>query len=116
MNYRITHRTLYDYTAPVTVSHHVARLEPRGTPMQTRREYALEIEPAPLLRKARTDYFGNELCFFSIQEIHRRLKIVTSSLVSVNAAPTAGPGKFAGVGGGRAAVPRSGLAGGRPTV
>ena len=27
MNYRIVHRTLYEYAAPVTVSHHVARLE-----------------------------------------------------------------------------------------
>ena len=31
MSYQITHRTLYEYTAPVTVSHHVARLEPRDT-------------------------------------------------------------------------------------
>jgi len=86
MNYRITHRTLYDYAAPVTVSHHVARLEPRRTTTQMREEYALEIFPAPALRKARRDYFGNELCFFSIQEVHERLEIVTTSQVSVNAA------------------------------
>jgi transglutaminase-like putative cysteine protease len=91
MNYRITHRTLYDYAAPVTVSHHVARLEPRGTNTQTRQEYALEIIPVPALRKARRDYFGNELCFFSIQEVHQRLEMVTTSRVSVNAAPAAAP-------------------------
>ncbi|MDD5140753.1 MAG: transglutaminase family protein [Verrucomicrobiales bacterium] len=85
MNYQITHRTLYDYAAPVTVSHHVARLEPRGTGTQVRQDYALEIFPMPALRKARTDYFGNELCFFSIQEVHRRLEITTTSRVSVSA-------------------------------
>jgi len=94
MNYRITHRTLYDYAAPVTVSHHVARLEPRDTATQTRQEYALEIFPAPTLRKARRDYFGNEVCFFSIQEVHKRLEIVTTSRVSVNAiAPVIAPEK-----------------------
>ena len=85
MNYRIMHRTLYDYAAPVTVSHHVARLEPRSTLAQTRQEYGLEIFPAPALRKARRDYFGNELCFFSIQEVHQRLEIVSTSRVTVNA-------------------------------
>ena len=30
MTYQILHRTLYEYAAPVTVSHHVARLEAAG--------------------------------------------------------------------------------------
>ena len=75
MNYRVVHRTLYEYAAPVSVSHHVARLEPRATAAQERREFAMEISPAPALRKERTDYFGNQLCFFSIQEAHERLEI-----------------------------------------
>ncbi len=91
MNYRITHRTLYDYAAPVTVSHHVARLEPLGTATQVRNEYALEILPVPALRKARRDYFGNKLCFFSIQEVHQRLEIVTTSRVTVNPGPALAP-------------------------
>ena len=69
MNYRITHRTLYEYAAPVSVSHHVARLEPRATATQARDSFSLEIFPEPALRKARADYFGNQLCFFAIQEI-----------------------------------------------
>jgi transglutaminase-like putative cysteine protease len=83
MNYNITHRTIYDYAAPVTVSHHVARLEPRATTAQTLENYLLKISPQPALRKARMDYFGNRLCFFSIQEVHERLEIVTTSHVSV---------------------------------
>src|SRR5271169_3706145 len=41
VNYRIIHRTLYDYTAPVTVSHHVARLEPRVTAVQERLSFEM---------------------------------------------------------------------------
>ena len=43
----------------------------------------MRITPAPALRKTRTDYFGNRVCFFSIQEIHQRLEIVAESLVRV---------------------------------
>lgn len=83
MNYHITHRTLYEYAAPVSVSHHVARLEPRTSATQTCENFSLKIFPEPSLRKARMDYFGNQLCFFAIQEIHSRLQIVTSSRVTV---------------------------------
>ena len=84
MTYNILHRTLYEYAAPVTVSHHVARLEPRGTSAQTQESFSLKIFPEPSLRKARPDYFGNHLCFFSIQEVHSKLEIVTNSRVTVN--------------------------------
>ena len=85
MTYNIVHRTLYEYTAPVSVSHHVARLEPRATATQTCGEFVLEILPQPTLRQTRVDYFNNQLCFFSIQEVHQRLEIVTNSRVSVSA-------------------------------
>jgi transglutaminase-like putative cysteine protease len=85
MTYNILHRTIYEYAAPVTVSHHVARLEPRATATQERESFSLKIFPEPNLRKARRDYFGNQLCFFSIQEIHGKLEIITNSRVSVHA-------------------------------
>ncbi len=83
MNYHITHCTLYDYAAPVSVSHHVARLEPLVTATQSREKFSLQIFPEPTLRKERTDYFGNRLCFFAIQEIHTKLEIITHSRVTV---------------------------------
>ena len=90
MTYQILHRTLYEYAAPVTVSHHVARLEPRGTPVQDREQFTLKIFPEPTLRKSRPDYFDNRLCFFSIQEVHSRLEIIAHSRVFVSApAPVA---------------------------
>jgi transglutaminase-like putative cysteine protease len=85
MTYQILHRTLYEYAAPVTVSHHVARLEPRDTAAQEREQFTLKIFPEPTLRKSRPDYFDNRLCFFSIQELHSRLEIIAHSRVSVGA-------------------------------
>jgi transglutaminase-like putative cysteine protease len=63
----------------------VARLEPLATATQDRQEFDLRIVPKPALRKVRTDYFGNHLCFFSIQEVHDQLEIVTTSRVAVQA-------------------------------
>jgi transglutaminase-like putative cysteine protease len=83
--YNIFHRTIYEYAAPVTVSYHVARLELRATAAQNRESSVLEILPEPTVRRERTDYFGNQLCFFSIQEVHDRLEISARSRVSVRA-------------------------------
>jgi transglutaminase-like putative cysteine protease len=91
MTYNITHRTIYDYTAPVSVSHHVARLEPRATSSQVRESFGLKISPHPALRKTREDYFGNRLCFFSIQEVHNRLEVSTTSRVTVQAPKVSAP-------------------------
>lgn len=84
MIYHIIHRTIYEYAAPVAVSHHVARLEPLATAAQTPENFSLKIFPQPVLRKERTDYFGNHLCFFSVQDNHQRLEISATSRVSVH--------------------------------
>ena len=81
MKYRVLHRTVYEYTEPVTVSHHAARLKPRITPGQHRDHWSLVIVPEPAVRKMRTDYFGNRVCFFSVQELHTRLEIEAVSEV-----------------------------------
>ncbi len=95
MTYHITHRTLYEYAAPVTTSQHVARLEPLVTSVQSRESFSLKIFPEPTLRKERRDYFGNQLCLFSIQQVHKKLEIITHSRVNVRArtplAPEASP-------------------------
>ena len=87
MTYHITHCTRYEYAAPVSVSQHVARLEPRATATQTCGSFTLEILPEPTLRRTRPDYFGNQLCLFSIQEAHARLEIETHSRVAMHASP-----------------------------
>ena len=92
MTYTVTHRTSYEYTAPVAVSYHVARLNPRETSVQACENSSLEISPGPAVRGVRSDYFGNQLCFFSIQEVHERLEIVARSRVRIRAAAPPAPG------------------------
>ena len=91
MTFNIVHQTTYDYTAPVAVSHHVARLEPRETPCQRRERFSLKIFPEPAIRRERHDYFGNPLCVFSIQEEHERLQVLTHSRVTVSRAEGGAP-------------------------
>jgi len=83
MTYNLIHRTIYEYAAPVTVSHHSARVEPRELPRQKVERYALTIDPQPSVAKTRTDFFGNRVCGFSVQGIHRHLEITASSKVLV---------------------------------
>ena len=85
MTYDIIHRTVFDYAEPVTVSHHATRVEPRSLAHQQVDGFALRVEPFPALLKPRIDYFGNQVCGFSIQEIHERLEITASSRVTVGA-------------------------------
>ena len=86
MDYRITHRTIYDYSEAVSVSHHAARLLPMQGPTQQVSRSSLTVLPSPAVRKESRDYFGNAVCSFAIQEIHRRFEVVARSQVTVNAA------------------------------
>jgi transglutaminase-like putative cysteine protease len=92
MMYRVTHRTIYEYAAPVTVSHHAARLQPREDHGQACLDFSLVIRPEPTLRASRRDYFGNTVYAFSIEEIHSHLEIIATSVVRVGAANAPAPG------------------------
>src|ERR1700744_100126 len=83
MNYFITHRTLYEYAAPVTESQHVTRLEPLTSKAQECEKFTQKIFPEPALRRTRQDYFGNRLCFFTVQEVHSQPAIITHSRVNL---------------------------------
>lgn len=84
MDYRITHRTIYEYSEAVTVSHHAARLLPMTSATQQVSRSSLSVLPQPAVRKESRDYFGNAVCSFAIQEIHRRFEVVARSNVTVN--------------------------------
>ncbi len=88
MDYRITHRTVYEYSEAVTVSHHAARLLPMSSETQRVSGSSLNIFPQAAVRKESRDYFGNAVCSFAIQEIHRRFEVVARSDVTVNVATT----------------------------
>lgn len=83
MNYRITHRTAYDYDEPVAVSHHAARLRPRDTDTQKCTDFSLSFDPEPDLLTEHTDSFGNRVSCFSIQKLHDRFEVVSRSSVTL---------------------------------
>ena len=85
MRYRVIHRTTFKYRHPVTVGKHVACLCPRTLPEQHVVESQLHIEPVPATMTERTDYFGNLLYFFTVQEPHKELVVETRSEVNVKA-------------------------------
>jgi len=93
MRYRILHRTSYAYSERVTISHHAARLRPRALKLQECEEFTLSFRPEPAVRKERADFFGNEIQFFSVQELHPGLAITAQSLVTVFPRPVVRPGQ-----------------------
>jgi transglutaminase-like putative cysteine protease len=79
MIYRIVHRTTYKYQNPVSLGNHVACLKPRSLPDQQLTQTELRIQPLPATRTDRMDYFGNLLCFFTVQEPHKELIVEARS-------------------------------------
>jgi transglutaminase-like putative cysteine protease len=91
MIYRIRHRTTYKYKYPVSVGNHVACLKPRSLPHHKVTHSELSIHPTPATYTERMDYFGNLLCFFTIQEPHKELVVEARSEVIIEEAATRWP-------------------------
>ena len=91
MNYRIVHRTTYRYKYPVSVGNHVACLTPRSLPHHQLTRSELHIQPTPATRTERVDYFGNLLCFFTMQEPHKEMVVEARSEVTMEGHATPMP-------------------------
>jgi transglutaminase-like putative cysteine protease len=87
MRYRVTHTTSYSYEDAVSVSHNEARITPRRTPGQIPQRTQLLVEPPPTTLVTETDYFGNTLHFFSLEEHHQTLSVTAVSDVEVDGTP-----------------------------
>src|SRR5262249_26774251 len=79
MNYRVTHRTTYSYSEPVTLCHNLLRLTPRATAQQTCLSSRLHITPAPAVKNRSTDYFVNPTPYFTVQDRHELMTISVDS-------------------------------------
>jgi transglutaminase-like putative cysteine protease len=79
MIYRIVHRTTYKYKYPVSVGNHVACLKPRSLPSHRLVRNELRIYPVPVTITERVDYFGNHLCFFTVEDPHEELVVEARS-------------------------------------
>ena len=87
MRYRVSHRTTYKYVSPVSVGDHVACLKPRSFPRNRLLQNTLSIHPTPTVLTERADYFGNTLCFFTVQQPHKELVVESESEVVVDPGP-----------------------------
>jgi transglutaminase-like putative cysteine protease len=83
MVYRISHVTSYEYSEAVSICHNEARLTPRATDQQRVLRSQLLVEPAVASLAQETDYFGNVVHWFSLQEAHTRLSVTAMSEVDV---------------------------------
>jgi len=85
MIYCVRHRTTYTYADPVSVSHHIVRLTPRDLARQTCRSSAISVFPAPpVTATTHTDYFGNPVTSFTLQEPHNKLTVEATSELEVH--------------------------------
>jgi len=90
MIYDVSHRTTFEYAHSVSVSHQVLHLAPRPHARQRVTRESVVVDPTPIVRDERTDYFGNPVTYLTIQEPHQRLSVSSQFRVEVLAAP--GPG------------------------
>jgi len=86
MRYQVIHRTSYVYDGAVTISHHLARLQPRNLPGQSCPWHELEIRPVPVGRWLREDSYGNLTEYFEIEGGHNELQVTARSWVEVEPA------------------------------
>ena len=84
VRYDVRHTTIYSYSEPVPVCHNEIHLVPRPLPRQRLLATAVEVDPAPTGITTSTDYFGNQVGRFSVEEGHERLVVTATSSVAVD--------------------------------
>jgi transglutaminase-like putative cysteine protease len=83
MKYHVTHVTTYRYSEPVSLGHNETHLTPRRFERQECLDHRLSIWPAPAILQTWTDYFGNLVNFFALEEEHEKLTVTSTSEVEV---------------------------------
>jgi len=83
MNYRVEHKTIYEYSEPVSICQNEARLRPRNFDRQQCALSKLEISPKPGDIRQREDFFGNRVTYFAIEQPHKVLCVTATSEVEV---------------------------------
>ncbi|VTS04408.1 transglutaminase family protein [Tuwongella immobilis] len=84
MRYMIRHTTIYRYAAPVGGCHNLVHLTPRNDRNQRLLFCDLLVTPMPETVTRFTDFFGNDVTFFSIHEPHDQLQVTALSRVAVD--------------------------------
>lgn len=84
MIYRIRHITHYEYEKPVTLCYNQAYLLPRDTDYQDCISSTVLIRPTHTMGQRRTDYFGNNAYYFSLERPHRELTVEVVSEIQIH--------------------------------
>ena len=93
MKYRVSHSTTYLYSEMVLLCHNQVHHDARAmSPTRRRSAMQLEVTPEPAILADHTDYFGNNVTFFTVQERHQELEVVATSDVEVLSFNPAVPG------------------------
>ncbi len=79
----VRHETRYAYSAPVTLAHHLAHLQPLADAHQRLDHFALDLSPAAEQQRDSTDAWGNAQRHFGLAQPHDRLSVVATSRVAV---------------------------------
>lgn len=81
MIFKVIHTTTYNYSNNITYCHNLANLKPKTFAGQELLEYQLEITPKPNNLSEATDFFGNTVTRFSIEQQHKKLVVTAKSKV-----------------------------------
>ena len=84
MRFRICHVTRYRYADPVSLCHSIAHLKPRDLPHQRCLSSQVRVDPWPAVSREHTDFFGNRVSYFAIQQSHTHLDVTAQSDVEVS--------------------------------
>jgi transglutaminase-like putative cysteine protease len=83
MIYDIRQSTTYRYASSVAYARHVLRLTPIDRAGQRINAAALDIEPAPRLRREGNDFFGNRMTWIELDQPHDTLSVRVAARVAV---------------------------------
>lgn len=75
MRYSVRHQTRYLYSDQVAISYNRVHSQPRYCEWQTYSQARLSIDPEPAFLARQTDFFGNPVTFFTVQEPHADLSV-----------------------------------------
>ena len=85
--YHVMHRTHYEYSSESSLCHNQLHLRPRNLPRQQVSRSVIDIDPKPSCRFQWTDAFGNPVEFFSIEEAHAEMTVLSQSEVLLQKTP-----------------------------
>ena len=83
VRYRVSHETVYKYTAPVDISRQIAHLAPRESSWQKVVTHRLVVNPEPGEHSQGVDYFGNPYARIMVDTPHDALSVRAESEVIV---------------------------------